>query len=318
MKYISRLTDAEYDAQSEIGQLLHHVAWGNLDGVTAILAKSPRLLLEAGDVEDPAGNIIRRVTPYECALGAGDDEMAATIGQYFTNVALEDGEKERSRQYARYQPHINNMLTQPAYDFSALLEMIKESSAKDVQAALDLEFNPDLPLHAALDNFRKYFAPREIKGGMHFNYADLLQALKVYADEFDALYTAGGDNYSKCDLFWRQVIGYIQRGLPAIDRMVFAQSLYEVVEQKEKIERSFKFKYDNANFPVTAGDLSCSGLGFEFGAEGGARARDGRLWAVWTVAIWKSYVEQKLQTCKTYATNPATKCEPVCDLLRRC
>jgi hypothetical protein len=61
MKYISRLTDAGYD-ESDIAKLLHVVAYGNPAAVIAMLDKNPRLLLEAGNVRDPAGNTILRAT----------------------------------------------------------------------------------------------------------------------------------------------------------------------------------------------------------------------------------------------------------------
>ena len=47
--------------------------------------------------------------------------------------------------------------------------------------------------------------------------------------------------------------------------MVFAQSVYDVVEDKVEIKRSFKFTHGTGDFPVTSGDhSSLSGLGFEF------------------------------------------------------
>lgn len=261
---ITNATDAAFDPASDIAKLLHEVAYGNPAAVIAMLDKNPRLLLEAGNVMDPAGNSILRVTPYECALGAGDDDMAATIGEYFAK--LEDGEKERTRQYARYEAPIANMLKQPAYDFSALLQIIKDSPATAVTAALTLDFNADIPLHAALEAFREHFAPRVIEGGMHFNYANLLEAFNVYANEFNNLKAASENNYNKCDLFWRQVLGFIQRGLPACDRQAFAQGIYYIIEDKEVLRRTFDFRHGGGTFPISAGDCSRSGLGFEFGS----------------------------------------------------
>jgi len=61
------------------------------------------------------------------------------------------------------------------------------------------------------------------------------------------------------------VIGFIQRNLPAIDRMAYAQGLHEVVEMKAENQRSFKFAYNKVNFPVTAtGYPVHSGLGFSY------------------------------------------------------
>jgi hypothetical protein len=289
MKYISRLTDAGYD-ESDIAKLLHVVAYGNPNAVIAMLIKNPRLLLEAGNVMDPAGNTILRVTPYECALGAGDGDLAAAIGKYFAK--LEDGENERSRQYARYQHHIDNMLKQPAYDFSVLLEILKDSKAEDVTAALHLNFNADIPLHAALAAFRDHFAPRAIKGGMHFNYANLSEAFKVYANEFHELQATSAYNFSKRNLFWRLVIGFIQRGMPACDRQAFAQGMYNITEGEEKLRRTFGFRHDGGTFPE-GGDHACTGLGFDW-AVGGypAQSRDAGCWRPACGGFWNTYVEQ--------------------------
>jgi hypothetical protein len=54
------------------------------------------------------------------------------------------------------------------------------------------------------------------------------------------------------------------RNLPARDRQIFAQSLYNVVNG-EKPSRSCEFKNDKGHyFPVASGDDSLSGLGFDF------------------------------------------------------
>ena len=100
---------------------------------------------------------------------------------------------------------------------------------------------------------------------MHFNYHHLLRAFEVYEQKYDDLYNRSNNNYDKLRLFSRQIIGFIQRSLPAIDRMVFAQSLYEVAKEKAKIQRSFHFTSDTIDFPATTNDHSSrSGLGFEY------------------------------------------------------
>jgi hypothetical protein len=55
--------------------------------------------------------------------------------------------------------------------------------------------------------------------------------------------------------------------MPAIDRMVFVQGLFEIVEIKIEIKRSFKNEHENLYFPVTASDSSHTGLGFEYFAD---------------------------------------------------
>lgn len=277
-----------------IPQLLHAVAYANPAAVEAMLAANPELVLRRGDTEVPSGDTIFGVTAYECALGAGDDDMAARIATYFAE--LPEGEENRVIQYNRYKPHIDGMLTQPAYDFSALLQIIKDSSPADVTAALDLHFDDAIRLHAALAEFRQHFAPRQIKEGMHFNYANLREAFKVHDAEFDNL-------SRKCDLFWRQVIGYIQRGLPACDRQAFAQGIYYIVGHGEKLQRHFNFRFGGGSFPVTAGDQAISGLGYSWAAAryAGGRCDAGRGGMAASLFFGKFMSNKNIKLAELYA-----------------
>ena len=182
--------------------------------------------------------------------------------------------KEEARQYAKYQPYIDSMLTREHYDLSVLMNIIMHSSAEDVTAALACNMENESVLCEALKEFRKAFAPRVITESMHFNYQNLQHAFDIYADQFDELKKHGHD-YDKCDLFWRQVIGYIQRGLPACDRQAFAQGIYYIVENDEKLQRKFDFRIGGGSFPVTAGDNSIDGLGYKYAAGAAGRARAG-------------------------------------------
>ena len=94
-QYIYLAGHASYDVNSSIAKLLHHIAYGEYAAAKAMLDGNPGLLLEVSNVVDPAGNTILAVRPYECALGAGDDDMAAMIKGYFAKI--EEGEKRRSK-----------------------------------------------------------------------------------------------------------------------------------------------------------------------------------------------------------------------------
>jgi len=128
-----------------------------------------------------------------------------------------------------------------------------------------------------------------------FNLRHLLKAFKLYDSQFNAW------SWNKRDLFWRQVVGYVQRFLPANVAMDFAQGLYNRVENKEKSERSFKFNYgDGSIFPPTFG--SFSGLGFEYaaGTHFVRRRRCTAEGAFADVGVLKTYVEQKQQSWANY------------------
>jgi hypothetical protein len=304
--------DVSYDKNSYIAKLLHHIAYGQKVEAEAMLTANPSLLLQVSRVEDPAGNLILGVTPYQCALGAGDDDMAAMIKSHFTKI--ENGEEEEARQYAEYKKHIDTILTQKSYDLNGLMTIILKSSNEDVTAALACNMEHASDLRDALAEFRKAFAPRVITEGMHFNYQNLYHAFDIYVGKFDNLRSKGCD-YDKCDLFWRQVIGYIQRGLPACDRQAFAQGIYCIVAGGEKLQRKFDFRFGGGPFPVTAGDKSFDGLGYK-DAVGGGRSMGGQKAKPDVLrSVWKAYVEQKHQTCKTYALG-ARRSTLVCNFLK--
>jgi hypothetical protein len=266
---IQKIANVGFDADpnSDIAKLLHHIAYGNLTKAKKMLHANPRLVLHSAHTETPSGLKVLHTTPLECALGAGDPEMAQMIESYFNAKEIEGGVKVRDEQLARYRQHVEDMLSaekNPPYDFTLLIDTLMAATPEDVTAALNLDFNRESVLRDVLAQFRKDFTPGTITSGMHFNYLHLLRAFEVYEQKFNDLFKSGGNAYDKLRLFSRQVIGFIQRSSPAIDRMVFAQGLYDVVANKAKIERSFKFNDDNADFPVTAGDSSRSALGYEY------------------------------------------------------
>jgi hypothetical protein len=134
----------------------------------------------------------------------------------------------------------------------------------------------------------------KVKVGMHFNYQSLIHAFDIFECESHNL--RNGKNDDKCDLFWRQVIGWEERWLPARDRQVFAQGLWDVVKKNEPLQRKFKFKYGAGNYPITAGDNLHSGLGFDYGIGMGAGRVSNAAWRMGGTqgpTILKNYIEKK-------------------------
>ena len=88
-----------------------------------------------------------------------------------------------------------------------------------------------------------------------FNSSHLIKALNVYNKQ--------SHNWSRAqhDLFWRQVIGYTQRFLPACLAQAFTQGLYYIVEYQQPLVRSLKLKCDDGSYYPLA---DSSGLGFDF------------------------------------------------------
>ncbi|EKD70596.1 MAG: hypothetical protein ACD_46C00484G0014 [uncultured bacterium] len=119
------------------------------------------------------------------------------------------------------------------FDFSPLVAAITNDMVANHQ--------PNAKTEEELKKFRDYFTPKatDVKiYGKHFNMQNLIKAFEIYNNNYTSW---SGDQLS---LFWRQVIGYLQRLVPACYAQAFCQGLYHVVEEKKPLERSFKL--DNA------------------------------------------------------------------------
>ncbi len=87
----------------------------------------------------------------------------------------------------------------------------------------------------------------------------LISSLKAYNEQ------ACHWRYNQKDLFWRQVIGYTQRFLPASYAQALCQGIYSIVDYNQPLRRSFKLKYeDSSYFPLA----ELVGLGFDSAARG--------------------------------------------------
>lgn len=256
------------DPETDIEELLHYVAYGDPEAVKAILSKKPRLLIQSGNVTAPSGDLILSTTAFKCAIGAGDHGMAKIIKSYFPKI--ENGEQEAIKQFSAYEINIKNILHQSYYDLSGLMEILLKSSEKDVKFVLDCNWSHESELSKAITEFRKHFIPRVITEGMHFNYANLQHALSIYEHEFNKLQNKGWDFTCVFEIL---VIGYIKRGLAACDRQAFTQGIYYIVDEGKQLQRSFQCQLSGKEFPVTAGDNSCDGLGYKDNGSMGAGSR---------------------------------------------
>lgn len=238
---------------SEINQALKHAANATKEDVAALLKmldEDPELLLEAGNVMTPGGLDCRRVTIYEFCLGAGDPELAAEVQKRF--AMLPDpakGEAERQRQYDLYKPHIDNMLKQKPYDFTELLNALKNASAEDVKALRNGDMTHASKLRDAIIKFRQDHAPKKLlQPGMHYNYVNLQTAFDLINEEKDALYKLSDNNNDKLDFFAILIIGFLQRRLPGYDRCVFAQGVFQMVERGKPCRRSLQYTFSPGHY----------------------------------------------------------------------
>ncbi len=245
---------------SAITKALHYVAYAQREDKAAFLSlldANPRLLLEACDVKTPGGDEVKRVTPYEFLLGAGDYELAEKVEAYFAKI--KDGAQERRRQYERYRPHIEGLLNQKPYDLSFLIDLIRKASPEEITSLLNKDKTVSSELGEALIQFRKDWAPRILlKPSMHYNYASLKHAFELLSHECSNLYKARENNSDKTTLIWRQLIGFEMRRLPGIDRSIIGTGLLGLMMDVRPIHKGLSI------FPVTDSDVLNDGLGWDY------------------------------------------------------
>jgi hypothetical protein len=324
---------------------LYHAAFGELDDLKAMLEEAKQeseeslklLLLPTETTGTPFGVTAKNTTLLECATLAGDPEMVAMIKPYFSQVTDEskkEMEHAMERQLARCKRCIDAMKTQKPEDLTDLFNVIKAASAQDVAEELktgkqyDKKYQSDL--RNALNNWRQAkldSSNREIdvlrKPRMFCNYQNWIHVNEYLNIEWDQNkwrnLIVNGDNYAKIYLILRQLRGFIELiELPALERFAFANG--EVDPPAAQITRSPNYKYSAGSFPHfdRSSIDSHSGLGFDsyisiYGGWTPPVGRPGK-----AGKVFKTYVEQKLQTCRAYAatTTSNSNSELVCNRLK--
>lgn len=263
IEIIKNISDYGQNPNSEIATALNYAAYARKEDVETLLVmldENPGLLLQAGNVQTPGGDEIKRVTVYEFLLGTGDYELAGIVQKYFANIT--NGEQERIRQYERYRPHIEGMLTQKPYDLLPLIELIKKAPSEQVAALLDKDMSGENELCKAFILFRKDWGPKVLtKPCMHYNYASLKYAFELLNQEWTSLQEASNNN-DKIQLVWRQLIGFEMRRLPGIDRRMMEQGFDD--DPDARANMFFKNLGATTSFQMTLADDSIHGLGGDF------------------------------------------------------
>lgn len=237
--YMVRMGDDASGPNSIIATLLNCVINSDVENVKNILDINPRMLLQTGDVLD--SNIILNVTPYECALGSGNYEIASIIKKYFEKI--NEGEKHELQQYEKYKPYLEEILSQkPDYDLDKLMTIIIESSKEDIRAALSDTPNDSLLCQTLLE-VKKHFSSCTIREGIHFNYHNFQYAYEIYVKNFRDMVNIGR-NWDRCDLFWNKVLGPIKDSMPMCHRNEINKSFsYCKGGRKQLPTTTLKFSY---------------------------------------------------------------------------
>ena len=294
-----------------LSHLLQAVVQGNQIEADRVLALKPELLLQAtATAVDYSGKLIKDLTPFQAALCAGDVEMCEMMKPYFAELA--EGQTEIEKQFkvifpsasdeehACLQAHAERQEA-AAFDFRKIVEAIIKAKPNELSTALNKQYDDGMTLHKALSHFRQVFQDISYQERV-FNPYHLLRALQCYAERYNDL----APGWEKRDLFWRQIVGFTQRYLPACYLQACAQGFYYIVEHGETLTRSFDFRHGGGSIR----DLVWgAGLGFDWARGslgGGPYAR-----AEWRVDVYAGDVVIKIMSTKNIKlgsiTRPATQ-----------
>jgi hypothetical protein len=243
----------------DIECLLQHVVRGEQEEAEQIIAADPTLLYYRFNTTDYSGrNII--ATPFQAALGAEDERMVQMMLPYFEQLEqenkIESACEEMLLQLDKQFPDdLDVQLAQDiknAYDFNGIIAVI--IGGENVDEVLE-QFRLDMTKEKVIDS------------GKHFNMQHLLSAYKAYIENYDDLGNGNGHNRA---VFWNNVIGYIQRQMPANYAQSYCTSIganaFGSIEHSaaNSFERILQFNNGLTNnesfFPLKED----SGLGFDF------------------------------------------------------
>jgi hypothetical protein len=307
--------------QTKLKSLLEGILRADPKAVQDIIEEYPILLLEKLEEKEfvvgPSGHkVYSNLTPYQVALVQEDTQLAAMIKNQLILVADENKANAEYNEWFKQgwedeeQKRWDPIFTQLDTLTTAVCDTKPESG--DITSSghpnYKLTVREGSAVADALAKFRSLLDAtlNEVTIGRHFNPGILLKAFDIY----DKRYTDLGDNWSdpRAMLFWQQVIGSIQRIMPANYVQAFCDGLEKTAGKLEKGEpqgRAFKFDvFDSGHWvPSDFYPLSGSRLGFDFaiyGAEGAASTLWARSVGCFYGPNFEAYVNQKQQTYRAY------------------
>ncbi|OGO95186.1 MAG: hypothetical protein A3F10_01070 [Coxiella sp. RIFCSPHIGHO2_12_FULL_42_15] len=240
---------------------LRHVLFGNQTAAEKQLKASPTLLLlkNTHAITDFSGKPIQNLTPFQAALCASDIEMCEMMKKIFLGMA--NGETPMKEQFYEIFPDgdVEAKLKEQkenVFDFNEIADVIIRSTNMEITAARNNTDNSSL-LCGALRRFRKAFEEKSDSEQM-FNAFHLIEAVRIYSERINRI-----AHLEQAELFCTQVLAFIQRYVPACYAQAFAQSLYELVDGKKPLQRSFKFKGRSDTIHLSSRS-SCTGIGFHY------------------------------------------------------
>lgn len=216
--------------------LLKHIVLGEQKEAEALIKSHPKWLLSKSQAQDYSGKRII-ATPFQAAIGAGDKPMWEMILRYLDpNRAL--------KQFLAWFPNGIEEDT-PAIELQKDYNRIALAIIHDADGGA-----------SAIAGFREQLtAQKEIRYGKYFNLEHLKAASQAYTNNFRAL-----GNWNNRDLFWIQVMGFVQRQMTAYDAQVYFFGVQKVLDNEVSFSRLPKLSKDEELFLPAV----YSGLGYDF------------------------------------------------------
>lgn len=276
------------DDQDAANRLLSYVLQSNVAEVVKMVSERPQLLFIEATAEEWASGFIKKtdepvhrvvqLSPLQAMFAAGDTQLIDSIRPELTCYKdNKNGTRGFALAYEQLTLQFPNGLEYPksCYDFESLMNVIIE----DEQLIETGEPSPSTI--TAIEQFRKDFLPGVVKNGHLFNIKELLKALSIYAryatsyhshHHLDAIQNEPPLKSEQLDIFWREVVGYLERLIPAVyakyicngtkrkhDNVVYTRLLNETMLLNHESINSTKMTY----FPL---DTDPDGrLGLDFG-----------------------------------------------------
>lgn len=201
-------------------KLLTFVLNGNLEEAHKLFTAKPHLLFIESTAHEQASGFIEetdtpiqrkvRMSPIRAMAAAGDifmlNDALDALKDYVSAYTGETGHTI-ARKQLHEQFHAYGM-TYPknTYDFRALCESISND------ALLKTTGEPNDDTQRLIKQFRAAFIPTEVTSGFLFNINELINAVRIYLSH---LHDHSIWEHDQLKFFWSQVIGYLERLLPA-------------------------------------------------------------------------------------------------------
>lgn len=244
--------------QEELAQqLVRHIVRGEKLKAQEMLNGNPGLALISCTVEDYSGRTIT-ANALRAALGAKHPAMwemvIDAIRQHnpsqLKRILIENFKAQFPAGVKKPVECRDGEVVQSAenYDFNDIVVAIMKASDEQIAEFLQHPDDDSItsPLTEPFAAFRRYFSPQKVETGFHCNMQDLRNAFNIY-NSFGYELGLHLKTAMQKKLFYRMVIGYIERLNPAYYAQAFCWGLYDFLDGDIITTESMLFRSRNDN-----------------------------------------------------------------------